>query len=77
MTGMHWNAVLPRILEVSTRKEEEPSRAHQETTASFRTPGGGEIFPFGNCPLANLSPLPSVPAPLSPMSVCVCVFVCE
>ena len=39
------------------------SRAHQEITASVRSPGGGEIFPFRNfprpiCPLANLSPPP-------------------
>ena len=50
------------------RKQREPSRAHQEVSgtmrsppgiaASFRIPGGGEVFPFRNnprrnCPLAT------------------------
>ena len=30
--------------------------AHQEITASFRIPGGAELFPFQNCPLANSPP---------------------
>ena len=43
------------------RKYQESSGAHQERTASFRIPGGGENFPFRNyprrnCPLANVLP---------------------
>ena len=51
VTGMHWNAALPKILKVPTRKQEEPSRAQYEIIASFRIPGGGEIFPFRNLPV--------------------------
>ena len=35
VTGMHWTAVLPRILKVPAMNPERPSRAHQQTTASF------------------------------------------
>ena len=34
-----------------------PSRAHQEIPASFRIPGGGEIFPFGNYPPPPCRPI--------------------
>ena len=42
---------------------DDPSRAHQEIAASFRIPGGGEIFPFRNYPLTTLRP-PYPPPPL-------------
>ena len=49
VTGIHW-------------KEEEPSRTYQETTASCRIPGGGEIFPFRKFPLATSPPPYETPA---------------
>ena len=69
VTAMHWNALLPGILKVPTTISDEP-RAHKETPASLRVPGGGGIFPFRNCPRRDF-PLPNLPPPppLAPLYV--------
>ena len=41
------------FLQILPVKFQQPSRAHQEITARSRIPGGGEIFPFRNCPQAK------------------------
>ena len=52
-----------------TRQYQEPSRAHQGVTASFRIPGGGETFPSEIIPVEIVpwqQPLPPVPSFFGP-----------
>ena len=82
VTGMHWNAVLPKILKVLCRKLGEQSSAHQKITAKFQDSWGwrnfppSEIFRFQNYPHRNC-PLTIPPPPPRVQDICLCCIHCS